>query len=72
MYVIFFLRMAIDCSIANQLIAIRSDRLTGYSYQNTKIFDMLLSFLIAAINNTENTMGILCKYVIQDIILNII
>lgn len=36
--------MAIDCGIANKSITIRSDRLAGFSDQNTHIFEMLLHF----------------------------
>lgn len=53
--------MAINCRIANLLIAIRFDRLTGYSYQNTQIFDKLWLFLIIVINNTEKTIGKFCN-----------
>lgn len=52
-----FLAMAIDCRIiiANRLIAIHSDLLTAYSYQNTQIVEMVLFLIIIVINDTERT-----------------
>lgn len=47
----FPLGMVNDCRIGNWLITIPSD--TCHLYQNTQIFDMLLSFLIIVIHNTE-------------------
>lgn len=52
------LRMAIDCRIANRLIAICSDRLAGSSYQNTQIFDKLS--LLIVINNTKGDILFMC------------
>lgn len=47
------LGMVNDCRIGNWLITIPSDQLTCHLYQNTQIFDMLQSFLIIVIHNTE-------------------
>lgn len=51
-YVVYVLEMAINCRIANRLIAIHSDRLKGYLYQNMQIVDIFLFLFISVINDT--------------------